>query len=128
MLVVHTSNYFSCFILQIKNLTNQAQRNSGAASIAVDELRQARSRLDAYGSKIGELESANASLLVFVYQDMLYINTHLICLALNFEAFKIVNVGAFLYEIFVISNYPTPPSFFLSSFLLMKLKVFYLIW
>jgi lamin B len=50
--------------LQIKNLTNQAQRNSGAASIAVDELRQARSRLDAYNSKIGELESANAALLV----------------------------------------------------------------
>jgi lamin B len=54
------------FILQIKNLTNQAQRNSGAASIAVDELRQARSRLDAYNSKIGELESANAALLVRV--------------------------------------------------------------
>ena len=68
MLVLHSSNFFSpCFILQIKNLANQAQRNSGAASIAVDELRQARSRLDAYSSKIGELESANAALLVCVY-------------------------------------------------------------
>jgi lamin B len=64
--------FFFCFILQIKNLTNQAQRNSGAASIAVDELRQARSRLDAYNSKIGELESANASLLVCVCQDVLH--------------------------------------------------------
>ncbi|KAJ4447794.1 hypothetical protein ANN_09802, partial [Periplaneta americana] len=51
---------------KIKNLTNQAQRNSGAASIAVDELRQARSRIDAYNSKIGELESANAALLIRV--------------------------------------------------------------
>jgi hypothetical protein len=72
-LVVQTSNcFFPCFILQIKNLTNQAQRNSGAASIAVDELRQARSRLDAYSSKIGEIESANAALLVCVCQDVPY--------------------------------------------------------
>ncbi|KAJ9584207.1 hypothetical protein L9F63_021442 [Diploptera punctata] len=51
---------------KIKNLQNQAQRNSGAASNAVDELRQVRSRLDAYSSKIGELESANAALLIRV--------------------------------------------------------------
>ncbi|KDR19813.1 lamin Dm0-like [Zootermopsis nevadensis] len=51
---------------KIKNLTNQAQRNSGAATVAVDELRQARSRLDAYNSKIGELESSNAALLIRV--------------------------------------------------------------
>jgi hypothetical protein len=57
------------FVSQIKNLTTQAQRNSGAASIAVDELRQARSRLDAYNSKIGELESANAALLVSFSQE-----------------------------------------------------------
>jgi lamin B len=64
MLLVQPVIIVFFFILQIKNLTSQAQRNSGAASVAVDELRQARSRLDAYNSKIGELESANASLLV----------------------------------------------------------------
>jgi hypothetical protein len=68
ILPVHTSNYYIFLILQIQDLTSQAQRNSGAASIAIDELQQARSRLDECNSKIGELESANAAYLVSVCQ------------------------------------------------------------
>jgi hypothetical protein len=52
------------FTLQIRNLTSQAA--SGAASVPDDELRQARSTLDARNRKIRELESANCTLLVSV--------------------------------------------------------------
>lgn len=47
---------------KIKNLTAHAQRNSGAASLAVEELRQTRTRIDALNQKINELEATNNAL------------------------------------------------------------------
>jgi len=47
---------------KIKNLASHAQRNSGAASIAVEELRQTRSRIEGLNSRISELEAANNAL------------------------------------------------------------------
>lgn len=47
---------------KIKNLTSHAQRNSGAASLAVEELRQTRTRIDGLNSRISELEATNNSL------------------------------------------------------------------
>lgn len=47
---------------KIKNLTAHAQRNSGAASLAVEELRQTRTRIDTLNQKINELEAANNAL------------------------------------------------------------------
>ncbi|KAK0168691.1 hypothetical protein PV327_002467 [Microctonus hyperodae] len=47
---------------KIKNLTSHAQRNSGAASIAVEELRQTRSRIESLNQRISELEAANNTL------------------------------------------------------------------
>lgn len=47
---------------KIKNLASHAQRNSGAASIAVEELRQTRSRIEGLNSRINELEAANNAL------------------------------------------------------------------
>ncbi|XP_043280320.1 lamin Dm0-like isoform X2 [Venturia canescens] len=44
---------------KIKNLTSHAQRNSGAASLAVEELRQTRSRIDELNQRISELEASN---------------------------------------------------------------------
>ncbi|XP_053971249.1 lamin-C-like isoform X2 [Hylaeus anthracinus] len=47
---------------KIKNLAAHAQRNSGAASIAVEELRQTRTRIDGLNQKINELEASNNAL------------------------------------------------------------------
>ncbi|KAK2582152.1 hypothetical protein KPH14_004512 [Odynerus spinipes] len=47
---------------KIKNLTSHAQRNSGAASIAVEELRQTRARIDGLNQRINELEASNNAL------------------------------------------------------------------
>ncbi|CAL7951848.1 unnamed protein product [Xylocopa violacea] len=47
---------------KIKNLTAHAQRNSGAASLAVEELRQTRTRIDSLNQKINELEASNNAL------------------------------------------------------------------
>lgn len=47
---------------KIKNLTSHAQRNSGAATIAVEELRQTRTRIDGLNQKISELETLNNAL------------------------------------------------------------------
>ncbi|XP_015608257.1 lamin Dm0 isoform X2 [Cephus cinctus] len=47
---------------KIKNLTSHAQRNSGAASLAVEELRQTRSRIDGLNQRISELEASNNAL------------------------------------------------------------------
>ncbi|XP_012254254.1 lamin-C-like isoform X2 [Athalia rosae] len=47
---------------KIKNLTSHAQRNSGAASLAVEELRQTRTRIDGLNQRISELEAANNAL------------------------------------------------------------------
>ena len=47
---------------KIKNLTSHAQRNSGAASVAVEELRQTRTRIDGLNQRISELESTNNAL------------------------------------------------------------------
>ncbi|XP_046746706.1 lamin Dm0-like isoform X1 [Diprion similis] len=47
---------------KIKNLTSHAQRNSGAASLAVEELRQTRSRIDGLNQRINELEATNNAL------------------------------------------------------------------
>lgn len=44
---------------KIKTLTSHAQRNSGAATLAVEELRQTRSRIDGLNQRITELETAN---------------------------------------------------------------------
>ncbi|XP_075152657.1 lamin [Haematobia irritans] len=47
---------------KIKNLQAAANRNSGAASSAIDELRATRTRIDTLNSRISELESTNAAL------------------------------------------------------------------
>lgn len=47
---------------KIKNLQSAANRNSGAASAAIDELRQTRTRIDSLTSRISDLEAQNASL------------------------------------------------------------------
>ncbi|XP_012289138.1 lamin Dm0 isoform X2 [Orussus abietinus] len=47
---------------KIKNLTSHAQRNSGAASLAVEELRQTRTRIDSLNQRINELEASNNAL------------------------------------------------------------------
>ncbi|XP_043260052.1 lamin Dm0-like isoform X2 [Colletes gigas] len=47
---------------KIKNLTSHAQRTSGAASLAVEELRQTRTRVDGLNQKINELEASNNAL------------------------------------------------------------------
>lgn len=47
---------------KFKNLASHAQRNSGAATAAVEELRQTRSRIEGLNSRISELETANNSL------------------------------------------------------------------
>lgn len=43
---------------KIKNLTSHAQRNSDAASKAIEELRQTRSGIDTFKQKINELEAS----------------------------------------------------------------------
>lgn len=48
---------------KIKSMQNQLQRNSDASLMAVDELRQSRTRIEGLNGRIAELESANASLL-----------------------------------------------------------------
>ncbi|XP_073826326.1 lamin [Musca autumnalis] len=47
---------------KIKSLQAAANRNSGAASSAIEELRSTRTRIDSLNSRISELESTNASL------------------------------------------------------------------
>lgn len=47
---------------KIKNLQQHANRNSGAATMAVEELRQTRAKIDVLNEKIIELESANNTL------------------------------------------------------------------
>ena len=47
---------------KIKNLASHAQRNSGAASMAVEELRQTRNRIEGLNTRISELEAANNTL------------------------------------------------------------------
>ncbi|XP_058806405.1 lamin-C-like isoform X2 [Phymastichus coffea] len=47
---------------KIKNLTSHAARNSGAATLAVEELRQIRIRTDGLNQRISELENANNTL------------------------------------------------------------------
>ncbi|XP_043474238.1 lamin-C-like isoform X1 [Leptopilina heterotoma] len=47
---------------KIKNLTSHAQRNSGAATLAVEELRLTRTRIDGLNQKISELETLNNAL------------------------------------------------------------------
>jgi len=47
---------------KIKNLTSHAQRNSGVANMAAEELRQTRSRIEGLNSRINELEAANNAL------------------------------------------------------------------
>lgn len=42
---------------KIKNLTSQAQRNSGAATMAIEELRQTRSKIENLNTRINELEA-----------------------------------------------------------------------
>lgn len=47
---------------KIKNLTSHAARNSGAATLAVEELRQIRLRTDVLNARISELETLNNNL------------------------------------------------------------------
>ncbi|XP_031827557.1 lamin-C isoform X1 [Nomia melanderi] len=47
---------------KIKNLSAHAQRNSGAASLAVEELRQTRTKIEGLNQKINELEATNNAL------------------------------------------------------------------
>lgn len=47
---------------KIKNLQSAANRNSAAASSAIEELRATRTRIDGLNARISDLESTNASL------------------------------------------------------------------
>ncbi|XP_018400704.1 PREDICTED: lamin-C-like isoform X2 [Cyphomyrmex costatus] len=47
---------------KIKNLTSHAQRNSGVANMATEELRQTRSRNEGLNSRINELEATSNAL------------------------------------------------------------------
>lgn len=47
---------------KIKNLTQHAQRNVGATNLAVEDLRQARARIDSLNQKINELEADTTAL------------------------------------------------------------------
>ncbi|XP_018329104.1 lamin Dm0-like [Agrilus planipennis] len=47
---------------KIKNLQSAANRNTGAASAALDELRQTRVRIDSLNNRITELENQNSAL------------------------------------------------------------------
>ncbi|XP_046398629.1 lamin Dm0-like [Ischnura elegans] len=47
---------------KIRDLQSQAQKNTGAATLAVEELRTYRSRIDGLTARVSELETANASL------------------------------------------------------------------
>lgn len=47
---------------KIRDLQNQAQKNSGATTLAVEELRGYRSRIDGLTARVGELETTNSSL------------------------------------------------------------------
>lgn len=47
---------------KIKNLTSHAQRNSDAASTAIEELRQTRSGIDTLKQRINELEASTNAL------------------------------------------------------------------
>lgn len=47
---------------KIKNLTSHAQRNSDAASTAIEELRQTRSGIDTFKQRINELEASTNAL------------------------------------------------------------------
>lgn len=60
---------------KIKNLTSHAQRNSGAATLAVEELKQSRVRIENLNSRIGELENANNGLGQRIRLDYFYYRT-----------------------------------------------------
>lgn len=47
---------------KIKNLASHAQRNSGVANMAAEELRQTRTRIEGLNSRINELEASNNAL------------------------------------------------------------------
>ncbi|KAF2904566.1 hypothetical protein ILUMI_01613 [Ignelater luminosus] len=47
---------------KIKNLQNAANRNTGAAAAAIDELRQTRTRIDTLTGRVADLENQNAIL------------------------------------------------------------------
>lgn len=47
---------------KIKNLQTAANRHSGAASAALEEVRQTRSKIDSLTSRIGDLENQNSAL------------------------------------------------------------------
>lgn len=47
---------------KIKNLQSAANRNTGAAAAAIDELRQVRTRIDTISGRIADLENQNAIL------------------------------------------------------------------
>lgn len=48
----------------MKNLQTAANRNSTAATVAVEELRTMRTRIDTLNSTLNELENKNAALSV----------------------------------------------------------------
>lgn len=48
----------------MKNLQSAASRNNSAASVAVEELRTMRTRIDSLNSTLNDLENKNAALSV----------------------------------------------------------------
>lgn len=48
----------------MKNLHSAASRNSNAATVAVEELRTMRTRIDSLNSTLNDLENKNAALSV----------------------------------------------------------------
>lgn len=48
----------------MKNLHNAANRNSTAATVAVEELRTMRTRIDSLNATLNDLENKNAALSV----------------------------------------------------------------
>lgn len=60
----------------MKNLQSAANRNSTAATVAVEELRTMRTRIDSLNATLNDLENKNASLSVsikyYAFADLYY--------------------------------------------------------
>lgn len=63
----------------MKNLHNAANRNSTAASVAVEELRTMRTRIDSLNATLNDLENKNAALSVS-YDFLLLLKYHFLTL------------------------------------------------
>jgi hypothetical protein len=67
----------------MKNLQSAATRNNTAATVAVEELRTMRTRIDSLNSQLNELENKNAALSVSI---SLFFSHYLITFFYDYDA------------------------------------------